>query len=114
LTLNYEKPLTKETSSVNIPLATFNFKSEISIMLMNSKESLNAKTEKEFLVGKAPAEITIDTNTIYKDFELKDYKSEWDLDGDSTIDRTDRVNFDFHYNTPKVYYPSFHFPDLPG
>lgn len=114
LTLNYEKPLTKERDSVNIPLATFNFKSEISIMLMNSKESLNAKTEKEFLVGKAPVEITIDTNTIYKDFELKDYKSEWDLDGDSTIDRTDRVNFDFHYNTPKVYYPSFHFPDLPG
>jgi len=89
---------------------TFNFISEVSLVSSATNKPLTFENG-EFLVWKAPAKITVDSSQIFKDFNLQDYKVERDFDGDGTIDR-ENVTFDYTFKRPKVYYPTFQFPEL--
>lgn len=95
------------------------FKSEVSIYLTTTKTSSSSnKTVKilptnwEFLLWQAPSRLTIDSTEIFRDFWLEEYHVIWDMDEDYDTDRTDQVNFNYSYLVPKVYYPSYKFPDL--
>jgi hypothetical protein len=66
----------------------------------------------EINLGKAPAKITVDTTSIFRDFALPNYNVVWDMDGDDVNDRDNMVRFDYTYKLPQLYYPTVKFPDI--
>lgn len=117
--INYRNELTKENLTKTVPVKSLTFDSEIEVSLTttsssssNSKVSRIYPTNWEFILGKAPAKISIDTTQVFRDFNLNSYNVEWDLDGDREIDRDNQVAFDYVYKVPQVYRPSVKFPDL--
>lgn len=116
LNVNYLNLLTNEKQNHTISIGTLNFTSEIEIYLntINNKSQSVALTATggEFILGKAPTKVTIDTISIFRDFGLETYNVIWDMDGDNINDRENMVRFDYIYKLPKVYYPNVKFPDL--
>ena len=109
--ITYDNVVSKEKREATYPLKSLDFTSDISISLSNSSNKLSSSNW-EFILGKAPVKITVDTNQVFRDFSLNDYKVEWDLDWDFEVDRIGQVNFDYSYKLPKVYYVTFKFPDI--
>lgn len=116
LDVSYLNLLTNERQSHTIPVGTLQFTSEIHISLTSTanttKSTVVDSTGGEFILGKAPAKITIDTTSVFRDFGLQNYNVLWDMDGDDSYDRENLVTFDYIYKLPKVYYPNVKFPDL--
>ena len=115
----YDNTISKEKKSAKYNLKSLNFSSEILIQKSNQANgSTNNKSNKisstnwEFILWKAPAKITIDTNQVFRDFSTKWYEVEWDMDWDFVSDRINQVNFDYSYKMPKVYYITFKFPEI--
>lgn len=119
LEIAYRNNLTKENLKTTVPVKSLNFTSEIQISLTStSSSSSNNRVSRifpdrwEFILGRAPAKISVDTTQIFRDFSLNSYNVVWDLDWDKQTDRENQVSFDFSYKIPQVYYPSVKFPDL--
>ena len=119
LDLYYTNRLTNERLSKNIPMGTLKFTSEIQIFTGSNTTTSSARqptalsaTGGEFILGKAPVKISVDTTSIFRDFGLEGYNVIRDMDGDNVNDRENMVRFDYIYKLPKKYYPTVKFPDL--
>lgn len=111
LKIDYRNNLTNEKQNVTIPVRSFDFQGEV-ILSLAGWWRLSPSENGEFNLGKAPSKLTIDSSSIFRDFWLAEYHSLWDMDWDETYDREDRVSFDYTYKVPKIFYPTFKFPDL--
>ena len=107
--ITYNNTISKETKTIKYNLKTLDYTSEVSISKNSSKISSEGW---EFRLWQAPVKVTVDANQIFRDFLTKEYKVEWDMDGDFVGDRTDIANFDYSYKLPKVYYVTYKFPEI--
>jgi hypothetical protein len=110
ISVKYDNLITKEVGlTTEHPVGTLSFKSDIQLFFGTT--SLSAQNG-ELNLGKAPAKISIDTTSIFRDFNLPNYNVIWDMDGDDMYERENMVKFDYTYKLPKVYYPTVKFPDI--
>ncbi|MDR0650490.1 MAG: hypothetical protein LBG59_03660 [Candidatus Peribacteria bacterium] len=110
ITVKYDNLITKEVGlTTERPVGTLSFNSDIQLFLGTT---LLSAQQGEINLGKAPAKISIDTTSIFRDFNLPNYNVLRDMDGDDVYDREQMVRFDYTYKLPKVYYPSVKFPDI--
>ncbi|GHW02966.1 hypothetical protein AGMMS50249_7520 [candidate division SR1 bacterium] len=99
-------------------IGTLSFLSEIQLFVSNQNKkgveqlSASANDKTAINLGKAPAKIRVDASSVFRDFNLSDYKLYWDMDGDDQVDRENMTSFDYIFNRPKLYYPTVKFPDL--
>jgi hypothetical protein len=112
----YINQLTNERLIHTLNAGKLTFGSEITLSLANTQSNAKSSrllaTQGEFILGKAPTKITIDTTSIFRDFNLKEYKVLRDMEEKEMIDRENLVVFDYIYKLPKVYYPTVKFPEL--
>ncbi|MDR3168380.1 MAG: hypothetical protein LBU27_01050 [Candidatus Peribacteria bacterium] len=114
--LTYDNKITGEKGiTTELKSGSLSFASEIQLFAsaQNAKSSsVLSATQGEINLGKAPAKITVDTTSIFRDFGLKEYQVVRDMDNDDVNDREQLVSFDYIYKTPKVYTPTVKFPGL--
>jgi hypothetical protein len=114
--LTYDNKITGEKGiTMELAQGKLSFVSEIQLFLttQNAKSSTPlSATQGEINLGKAPAKITVDATSIFRDFGLKDYQVVRDMDNDNGYDREQMVSFDYIYKMPQVYNPTVKFPAL--
>ena len=117
--ITYDNTVSNERKSVRYDLRTLNFESEVIVYKTSTtSSSSNNVTSRllwsnwEFIIWRAPAKVTIDTTQVFRDFSLKSYDVEWDMDWDFENDRINQVTFDYSYKVPQVYYITYKFPGL--
>lgn len=117
--ITYTNNITKEQNITDTQtIGSLTFPAEIQVFLSSKNQksktpiSASAQNPSELNLGKAPAKITIDTTTVFRDYKLNNYLVSRDMDENETIDRQDMTIFDFTYNLPKVYRPTVKFPEL--
>ncbi len=98
---------TRERSEIPFVLKNLSIGSEFSLQGVNVSLSGG---QNELIVGPLPAEVAFGADQIFRDFNLREYKIEWDGDNDGTPDKTDDTTFHFIYDVSKVYYPRIRFP----
>lgn len=107
----YANNQTNEKLQNSFDAWSVNMESEIAITLHGQDITYNdAKTE--MILGKIPAKVTFDASSIFKDFNLTDYKILWDADDDGKPEKQDTTTFTYTYKNAKLHYLSIRFPDL--
>lgn len=108
LIVQHQSP-TREKSEIPFVLKTLSIGSEFSLQGVNVSLSGG---QNELIVGPLPAEVAFWADQIFRDFNLREYKIEWDGDNDGIPDKTDDTTFHFVYDVSKVYYPRVRLPRL--
>lgn len=70
------------------------------------------QSDNEFIVGPLPTELSFNADQIFRDLGLKNYRINWDGNGDGNIDKSDDSNFVFSFEKAAVVYPRFSLPDV--
>lgn len=70
----------------------------------------------EIIIGRAPTKLYIDSNSIFNDLKLDEYRINWDLNGDGSWDEVDITSFSHQFREAKkqtIYYSlPWYRPDL--
>lgn len=87
------------------------FDSEITLMT-SEWELTHNDSNTEMIAGKVPSKVTFDATSVFRDFNLPEYKVLWDVNGDGEMDRQDATSFTFVYTWAKLYTVNVRFPGL--
>lgn len=98
---------TSEKKSSTFQIKKLKIWSELTIKGINKQLSGG---QNELVIGPLPVKIEFNADQIFRDFNLKDYRIEWDGDNNGIIDKRDDSTFVFDYDISKVYYPKVTFP----
>lgn len=88
-------------------------------IVVRSELSLKTTTDKklelidnEYVLWPLPAELSFNADQVFRDLGLRNYRINWDVDGDGTVDKTDETSISYTYEKAEVYYPTFVLPEL--
>lgn len=110
LDIDYIDSNTKQPANKSFAIKKIDIKSELSLKTTSDKK-LDLNTN-ELVLGPLPAELTFNADQIFRDLGLRNYRINWDADGDGTSEKTDETSFAFTYEKAEVYYPNFSLPEL--
>ncbi|MDO4714089.1 MAG: hypothetical protein Q4B28_05645 [bacterium] len=99
-----------QTQTASLPIKMIPILSEITLNVPADKKL--EKSENEYIIGPVPTELSFNADQIFRDLGLKNYRINWDGDGDGTTDKSDDSNFVFAYEKAAVQYPRFSLPDV--
>ena len=109
LIISYIDNTTKQTVNKSYLLKEINVASELSLSTTSDKKL--ELIDNEYVLGPLPSELTFNADQIFRDLGLRNYRINWDAEGDGTTDKSDETTFSFNYEKAEVYYPSFSLPD---
>lgn len=110
LDIDYIDSNTKQPANKSFAIKKIDIKSELNLKTTSDKK-LDLNTN-ELVLGPLPAELTFNADQIFRDLGLRNYRINWDADGDGTSEKTDETSFAFTYEKAEVYYPNFSLPEL--
>lgn len=99
-----------QIQSTSYLIKTIPITSEL-IMQVPSDKKIEFSTN-EIIIGALPVEMSFNADQIFRDLGLRNYRINWDGDGDGSADKTDDTNFVYEYSKAEVYYPSINLPDI--
>ena len=109
LIISYQDNATKQTLNKSFLIKQINIASELTFTTTADKKL--DLGENEYIVGPLPSEITFNADQIFRDLKLRNYRINWDAQGDWTNEKSDETSFTYKYEKAEVYYPSFSLPD---
>ena len=78
---------------------------------LSSPLSFNDEKD-EMIIGTAPSKITIDAQSLFTDLNIPNIAIRRDMDGNGSVDKSDKVNFTYYYDTAKLYTMYYQIPSL--
>lgn len=111
LIINTTEPSTSITTEETLNMGDLNVTSEIRINPSLWSLTFNDAND-EIIIGRAPVKVEFDSEQIFSDYKLSDYKIEWDLDNDGVFDREDIAKFNRQFRTPQVQPVYYRIPNL--
>lgn len=97
------------TNSVTIAVGTLPVASDINLMWNSTKYTFNDK-KSEIIVWASPIKVNVNAQKIFTDLGLTDVNITWDMDGNGSIDKTNRADFTQYYLNPKLYSIYYNIP----
>ncbi|HNG97258.1 MAG TPA: hypothetical protein PLW93_03205, partial [Candidatus Absconditabacterales bacterium] len=64
----------------------------------------------EIILGTAPTKLLVDAQKIFTDLNIPTIQVAWDLDGNGSIDKQNRVSYTYYFDQPKLYNSYFSLP----
>ncbi len=89
--------------------ATIGIATDVSFNVEGSDWKLN-DNKNEIILGTAPAKILVDAQKIFTDLNIPTIQILWDMDGNGSIDKQNRVNFTYYFDEAKLYNAYFSIP----
>ena len=89
--------------------ATIDIATDVNFNVEGGDRKLN-DNKNEIILGTAPAKILVDAQKIFTDLNIPTIQILWDMDGNGSIDKQNRVSFTYYFDEPKLYNAYFSIP----
>lgn len=89
--------------------ATLDIATDFAFNVDGGERKLN-DNKNEVILGTAPSKILVDAQKIFTDLGIPTIQINWDLDGNGSIDKQNRVSFTYYFDEPKLYNSYFTIP----